>query len=132
MRRNYTKSSFGETWLEDGIIHQVISPKVKKITLEIAKQLVDDRENASGTVGLNVRVLVIVNNAVSVDKEAKEYYKEPRAYKNIIAIAMFVDNYVARMVGNIIFKINKPFVPTSFFNDKTKAIHWLRGFENLN
>lgn len=132
MKRNYTKSEYSESWLDNGVIYQIISLKVKKISLEIAKQLVKDRTYAMGTVGLNVTVYVVVNNAMSVDSEAKKYYKLPEAYENIGGIAMLVDNYGARLVGNLIFKINRSQVPTAFFNKEEKALEWLKQFEFLN
>lgn len=131
-KRNHIKSEYSETWFYDGVIYQVISPKVKKITLEIAKQLVQDRIAATGTVGISVLVYVVVNNAISVDSEATKYYKQPEAYANIRAIAMKMDNYIARMVGNLIFVINKPNVPTALFNDEEKALKWLKRYEFLN
>lgn len=132
MKRNYTKSDYSESWSENGIVFQIISPKVKKINLLIAQQLVADRQKAMGTIGIDVLVFVEANNAISIDNEAKKFYKQSYAYRNIIAIAMLVDNYPARLIGNIVFKINKPDVPTALFNNKSKAFAWLKQFQNLN
>lgn len=128
IKRNYTKSIYSETWLnsENGIVYQVISPKVKKINLEIAIQLVKDRKHAMGNPGYKVPVFVVVNNATSVDSEAKKYYAQPEAYREIQAIAMLMDNYVSKLVGSIVFSIKRPTVPTTFFNSEEKAITWLQ------
>jgi hypothetical protein len=128
IKRNYTKSEYAETWLnsENGIVYQVISPKVKKINLEIAQQLVKDRKQAMGNPGYKVPVFVVVNNAMSVDSAAKQYYDQPFAFEDIQAIAMYMDNYVSKMVGRIVFSIKRPKVPTSFFNSEDKAIEWLQ------
>ena len=126
MKQNYVKSKFSETWLEDGIVIQVIAIEVKKISREIAIQLVKDRNYAMTNFLGNVPVLVIVNNAISVEKEAKHYYDTEQPYDNIKAIAMLMDNYLARLVGNFVFLFDKQPVPISFFNDQSKAIEWLK------
>jgi len=120
------KSAFSETWLEDGMVFQVIAIEVKKISREIAIQLVEDRNLATADFYGSVPVLVIVNNAISVDKDAKNYYDTTQPYDNIKAIAMLMDNYLARLVGNFIFLFDKQPVPISFFNDRSKAIEWLK------
>jgi len=132
MNNNHYKSEFSESWLSNGVVHQVISPKVKQINLKIAKQLVADRSFAMGGVGLTLPVFVIINNAKSVDAEAKAYYKTKEAYQNISAIAMLIDNHIARLVGRLIFIINPPSVPTALFNSEEKAFDWLKNYQNLN
>lgn len=126
MKQNFVKSEFSETWLEDGIVFQVIAMEVKKISREIAIQLVKDRNYAMTDFHGNVPVLVVVNNAVSVEKEAKNYYDTEQPYDDIKAIAMLMDNYLARIVGNFVFLFDKQPVPISFFNDREKAIDWLK------
>lgn len=126
MKQNYVMSQFSETWLEDGIVFQVIAKEVKKISVDAAKQLVKDRNYAMTDFVGDVPVLVVVNNAISVDKEAKNYYDTENPYDNIKCIAMLMDNYLARVVGNFVFLFDKQPVTISFFNDRTKAIDWLR------
>lgn len=126
--RNYTKSNCSESWLNRNIVYQVVDPTIKRINLKIAKQLVHDRTLAMGDLK-DVLVLVVVNNAISVDKEAKKYYDTEEPYMNIRAIAMIMDNYIARMIGNLVFLLNKQLVPTVFFNNEEKALVWLHKFE---
>lgn len=132
LKTNYIESEYSQTWSEDGVVFQIISPKVKKITLEIAKQLVEDRNYAKGNFNFDVPVFVQVNNATSVDSEASNYYKTKEPFKGIKCIAMLVDNYASRLVGNLIFTVKKPFVPTSLFTSQKKAMEWLKNFRNLN
>lgn len=122
-------SDYAKTWVEDDVIHQVIDPSVVRITLEIAKQFVADRKEASGYADFPMPVLVTVNNAISVEKEAKAYYALPESYKGLSAIAMLMDNYIARMIGNLVFKINKQNTPTQFFTSTDKALLWLNQFK---
>ena len=131
MKYNYSKSDFSETWQEQGLIVQVISPKVKKVTLEIAQQLIIDRVAALGEDSpSNLPVLVYVNNAISVDSQAKKLYETGDPYKNIPALAMVMNNYISRAVGNLVFLFDKQPIPISFFNSKDKAINWLNSFKS--
>ena len=127
MKENLTQSQFTETWIENGILFQLLNPAIKEISLPIAKQLVMDRNNASK--GNAMPVLVIVGNAVNVDREANKYYQETEPYQNIKAIAMFIDNWVAKVIGNLVFKIKKNPVPIEFFNNKNKALLWLEKYK---
>lgn len=126
MKQNYVMSRYSESWLEDGIVYQVIAMEVKKISLDVAIQLVKDRNYAMTDFPGDVPVLVVVNNAISVDKEAKNYYDTEQPYDNIKCIAMLMDNYLARVVGNFVFLFDKQPVTISFFNDREKAISWLK------
>jgi hypothetical protein len=124
MKENYLKSDYTETWIENGMIIQVLNSRLKEVDLAIAKQLVADRKAVSA--GNTKRpVLVIVGNVVNVNKEANKYYAEEEPYNNILAIALVVDNYVAKVIGNLVFKLKKQPVPIELFNNKEKALNWL-------
>ncbi len=125
MKENYVSSHYSETWLEDGIIIQTINPTINEINLLMAKQFVKDRKAASGSEEKIVSVLVIVNNALNINQEAKKYYELEESYINIKAIAMVMDNYIASFVASLVFKIKKNRVPTEVFNNKEKALKWL-------
>ncbi len=129
MKENYVKSDYSETWLENDIIIQAINLTVNEVSLVMAKQFVSDRKEASGSVERIVPVLVIVNNAVNINKDAKEYYELEEPYVNIRAIAMVMDNYIASFVANLVFKIKKNRVPTEVFNNRDKALKWLEKYK---
>ena len=129
MKENYVKSDYAQTWLEDAIVVQDIDPKVTVVSLAMAKQFVSDRKTASGAEERMVPVLVIVNNAVNIDDEAKKFYELEDSYINIKAIAMVMDNYIASFVANLVFKIKKNRVPTEVFNNRTKALKWLEKYK---
>ena len=131
MIENYVKSDYSETWLENGIIIQHINPKINEIDILAAKQLIADRKNATGQAIKKSLVLVIVNNAVNVNKEAKKYYEEEDPYVNIIAIAMVMDNFIASVMANLVFKLKKNPLPIEFFNNKVKALKWLEKYKML-
>ncbi len=124
-KKNFKKSDYSETWLQNGIIYQRISPHIVKVDLKTAKLLVADRINASGVSKADLPVLCFVNNAINLKRETNEYYRKPDSYIGIKAIAMILDNYTARIVAELVFIIKKPVVPISFFNTEEKAVKWL-------
>ena len=132
MKENYVQSKYSESWFEDGTVFQVIDSQVKKISADIAKQLVKDRNYAMGNSGKDVPVFVVVNNAMSVEREAKSYYDTENPYDKISCIAMLMDNYLARLAGNFVFLFDKQPVPIKFFNSREKALEWLSQTSGLN
>ncbi len=127
MKENYIVSKYSETWLEHGVIIQVLNQEYSEVDLPMARQLVEDRKIAAGNA---IRpVLVEVKNVISVRKEAKKYYNLPDSYQNLSAIAMLIDNYIAKTIGNIVFKLQNNPVPTELFNDRSKALNWLEKYK---
>ncbi|GAL83133.1 hypothetical protein CHU_1675 [Sporocytophaga myxococcoides] len=127
MKENHIVSKYSETWLENGVILQVLNQEYNEVDLPMARQLVEDRKIAAGNA---IRpVLVEVKNVISVRKEAKKYYNLPDSYQNLSAIAMLVDNYIAKTIGNIVFKLQNNPVPTELFNDRSKALNWLERYK---
>jgi len=127
MKENHIVSKYSESWLENGVVLQVLNQEYTEVDLPMAMQLVEDRKTAAGNA---VRpVLVEVKNVISVRKEAKKYYNLPDSYQNLSAIAMLVDNYIAKTIGNIVFKLQNNPVPTELFNDKSKALNWLEKYK---
>ncbi|HEX8547981.1 MAG TPA: hypothetical protein VF691_13555 [Cytophagaceae bacterium] len=128
MIENLVVSEFAETWLEDGLVIQVLNQRFAIVNLEMALQLIKDRKSASA--GAPKRpVLVDVGNVIDTDKDAKRYYREEGPYVNISAIAIVTDNFIALAVGSIVFKLKKNPVPVEFFNDRNKAKRWLNKFK---
>lgn len=130
-RQNLVKSQYSETWLNDGVVYQMISPQIFKVNLEIAKQLVEDRKQASGDF-VKLPVIVFLNNATNIQNEAKKFYRTTESYENITALALVMDNYTARLVATLVFNIQKPIIPTNVFNSEQKARKWLQKFMPLN
>jgi hypothetical protein len=127
MKENYIVSKYSETWLEHGVVIQVLNQEYTEVDLPMAIQLVEDRKIAAGN---TIRpVLVEVKNVISVRKDAKKYYNLPDSYQNLSAIAMLIDNYIAKTIGNIVFKLQNNPVPTELFNDRAKALNWLEKYK---
>ena len=127
MKENLVESEFSETWVEDGIIHQVIKPHLKKFDIVVAKALVADRIKACKPVeGISFPVILEMKNMVTIDKETRQYYSLKEPFNHLSKIAIIIDNYVGRLMGNLVYKINVPPIPMEFFNDREKALRWLQ------
>ncbi len=61
----------------------------------------------------------------SVSQEAKRAVASEEYYKNVGALALCSDKTTENIMGNLFLKVNKPKVPTHFFNDRNQAIKWL-------
>jgi hypothetical protein len=135
MKENHIKSEFSSTWIEDGVIYQVINPHLNAFNLHIAKELVADRLKAcEPRDGVLFPVILVFSNMVSMDKETRQYYALEEPFRSLSGIAIILDNYVARLLCNLVYKINKPPIPMAFFNDKSKALKWLDQYmlHNMN
>jgi hypothetical protein len=127
MKESLIDSEFSHTWVENGIIHQVIKPHLKKFNMTVAKALIADRIKACQPIeGVSFPVILEINNMVTIDKETREYYSSKEPFTHLSKIAIIIDNYVGRLMGNLVYKINVPPIPMAFFNDRQKAIQWLR------
>lgn len=46
--------------------------------------------------------------------------------KHVAALALCSNKLHETIIGNLFLKINKPIVPTKFFDDRAKALQWLK------
>jgi hypothetical protein len=46
----------------------------------------------------------------------------------MIAVALCSGNLSLKILGSLYIKINKPMIPTKFFDDREKGKAWLKGF----
>lgn len=62
----------------------------------------------------------------SVSGEARRAVAWKEYTGHVAAIALYSNKAYERIIGGLFLKINKPLVPTEFFDDREKAIAWLR------
>ena len=51
--------------------------------------------------------------------------------KHVSALALYSNKSYEKIIGSLFLKINKPKVPTEFFDDRDKAIAWLKNQAKL-
>lgn len=121
MENRYATLSMTE---DEKIVFANYTPKLE-ITLDVAKQMVQDRVIFSGN--RPHYILIDFTNVKSVTKEARDYMNSvDGGLKGILAGAFLSNNLVATMFINLYLKVSKPRIPAKFFTDKTEAVEWLQ------
>jgi hypothetical protein len=73
-------------------------------------------------------ILFELEGDVYTTREARELAASPEHSKHYGAIAVWSDKLAPKLLVNIYVQINKPKIPTRFFNKREEAIQWLKGF----
>lgn len=116
-------------WIEDGIIHNVYKPDLI-MTIDIAIEMVNHRLKLTNDI--TYPLFVDIRNLVAIKAEARRYLAGSEAVKYASAGAIYLDNHLLYLVGQVFLKIDNPAIPSRLFTDKEKALHWLETFKNLN
>jgi len=129
-KENYVENDYAEIWIEDGIVMQVFKPHIKKITLEMGKQMVKDRLIAMS--GVSRPLFVDTMNAIDMDKEVRDYFVSPESIQYINASAFLIHNYLTFLGAKLFVGFTKSPVKTEFFKTRSQALKWLEPFKNIN
>ena len=78
--------------------------------------------------GERALVLLIGSNYSSIDKEGREYGSSEEGTRFSIAEAYIIKSMAQKIIANFYMRVNKPVVPTRFFQDKEDAEEWLKSF----
>jgi hypothetical protein len=111
------------TLVESGIIENYVKPGV---LIEAADVWEIKRQNLILTDQKEYCVMIISGHLSSVSKEAREVVASREFMGNTLAKALIVDSLGHRIVGNFYLSVNKPFIKTKIFSDRTEALKWLR------
>ncbi len=110
--------------LENGILFGQFAPNIH-MNLDIAKHCVETRINFCKHTAYPF--VIDLRGIRSISKEAREYMgKEGSQY--VTAGALLTNSFLAKTLGNFFLAINTPKVPSRLFDDKEKAIEWLKQF----
>ncbi len=82
------------------------------------------------TPGKKFFVLFEGDEDASVSGEARRAGASKEYTGHVAALALYSNKAYERIIGSLFLKINKPLVPTEFFDDREKAIAWLRIMQN--
>ena len=78
-------------------------------------------------------ILNVVGYNATMTKEVREYVAKGYHQSFIKAEAFVIKSLAHKLLANFYLKINKPIVPTGFFNSKVDAEKWLKILSiNLN
>lgn len=109
-------------WIEKGIVHTKY-PEGQIITLEIAKNIVEDR--ITYTEGRLYPGLADIRNIAKVEYAAMKYWASQESYSSLSKLAVYSDKRLSKIFFNFWFKVDKPFKPTKYFTDKGSAYLFL-------
>ncbi len=76
-------------------------------------------------------VIIEGEEKASVSGEARRAAASKEYSDYNAALALCSKNSYLAILGNLFLKINKPKVPTRFFEDRTKALSWLKSLMPL-
>lgn len=74
-------------------------------------------------------VLFQADDGADVSGDARRAGASKEYTNHVAALALFSQKLHEKIIGNLFLKINKPIVPTKFFDDKDAAISWLKSFQ---
>jgi len=75
--------------------------------------------------GKRLPLLVVADQYSDIESDAREFMASFEATQFSSAEAYVLRSLGHKILGNFYLKVNKPGVPTRFFNEKTEALQWL-------
>jgi len=114
-----------------------LEPEHRIIMAEFGDATEMDIEDARRSTKLMIEItngeqrplLVDFKHLKSQTKECREYYaKDPEHVKTYSAVAILVGSPLTRVIANFFMGINKPVRPTRLFEDRDRALEWLKQF----
>ena len=109
--------------IEPHVIENVV---LEGCTMEVEDVLELKTLNKSIAEGKPYAIVVSFEHLADVSKKAKELIASKEFAEYTVAKALLVDNIGHRLIGNFYLAINKPYIKTKVFTDRTAAIEWLR------
>jgi hypothetical protein len=114
---------FGSIWVRSDGIVQIHAAEDTLFTIKETK-LVHEKVNEL-TGEKPMLVLHLPGKHANADDETRKFLASEQASHNRIALAFVLQSMGQKIVGNFFLKINKPKVPTRFFNTQEEAETWL-------
>jgi hypothetical protein len=109
---------------DDGIIQ--VNAKNHDYTLQNLKDINAAQKKICA--GTKRPLLVIGAPFANVDNDAREFMASDQSTQYSTAEAFVISSLGHKILANFYLKVNKPGVPTRFFNDLSAAEEWLRAY----
>lgn len=108
----------------------LIEFKVKKNTTLQEKDVWESRDQSVNYIpGKKFKVLFEGDENANVSVDARRAGASREYTGHVAALALYSNKLHERIIGNLFLKINRPLVPTRFFDDRDEAISWLQSFQ---
>lgn len=104
----------------------LIEFKVKKnVTLQ-ASDIWESRDlSVNYLPNTKFKVLMETEENFDVSADGRRAGASEEYSHHVAALALYSTKLHETIIGNLFLKINKPLVPTKFFDDRAKALEWL-------
>jgi len=103
--------------------------KVKKNTTLQAGDVWESRDmSIKHLPGKKFFVLFEADENADISGDARRAGASDEYTNHVAALALYSTKLHEKIIGNLFLKINRPKVPTQFFDDRDKAIAWLKTF----
>jgi hypothetical protein len=76
--------------------------------------------------GKKFYVLFEVEEGFDISADARRAGASEEYSKHVAAVALCSNRLHEKIIGNLFLKVNSPIVPTRFFDERDKAMEWLR------
>jgi SpoIIAA-like len=124
--REKHETGAGLHWVEHGVVISEVK-NGGQIDLAEARRITTVFQELNGDVCRPL--LVDFGKIKSQTKEARDYFaKDPTHIRTYSAVAIVVNNTLAKLIANFFMGLNKPLRPTRLFNDRESALAWLDQF----
>jgi hypothetical protein len=105
----------------------LIEFKVKKnITLQEEDVWKSRDESVEYIPGKKFFVLFEGDENSNISGDARRAGASVKYAEHVAALAIFSNKSYEKIIGSLFLKINKPYVPTRFFDDRDEALAWLK------
>lgn len=105
----------------------LIEFKVKKNINLQASDVWESRDLSVNHIpGKKFYVLFEGDDDAEISGDARRAGASEEYSKHVAALALYSNKSYERIIGSLFLKINKPKVPTKFFDNREEAIAWLR------
>jgi hypothetical protein len=110
----------------------LIEFKIKKDKTLEPKDVWESRDlSVNYLPGKKFLVLMEAADDIEISGEARRAGASEEYSKHVAALALNSSNLLYKIMGSLFLKINKPKIPTRFFDDRDDAIRWLKNFQNI-
>jgi len=76
----------------------------------------------------NFALLMEAQDFFQIGTETRRVAASQEYSDGLVAVALCSNNLSLKILGSLYIKINKPPIPTKFFDDREKGKEWVRGF----
>jgi hypothetical protein len=105
-----------EARMKDGVVETL---ETAKRNLELGNELVGEGEAKP--------MLLVLGGMLNLSSEARRFYAECERYSHdVCKIAIVMDSYISRVIGNVFIGLSRTETPISLFTDEGKAVTWLK------